>query len=328
MLDDARSAPLVSLIVVTYNSAGLLPAFFGALARTEYPRYEVLVVDNASADGTLHYLAERQPGARVIASGQNLGFGRACNRGADAARGDLLVFLNPDVQVTPGWLASLVRHMGEQPDAAIICPETLYPREELGSRDWGPGNEPDPQSVAPRPQPLCAATESAAVPGCAMMVRRSAWEGLGGFDERIFLYWEDTELCWRAWLCGWRVLSDHEAIVFHERGGSGGGRWDAERTKNGLYVHLKLMRWRKALPFAAVLALKTLAKVAARREAGLLGAWSWNFRHLGETLAQRRELARSRRAAPARVERLVAAHERRTSHERRERRRELAARRA
>ena len=141
------------------------------------------------------------------------------------------MFLNPDVFVTPDWLAILVRRVAEYPDAAIICPTTLYPDQ-------------------PVPIATTAVEESAAVPGCAMLMPRAAWQELGGFDERIFLYWEDTELCWRAWLLGRRVLADLEALVYHERGGSGGGgrRWDAEQIKNGLYTYLKLMRWRRAHP--------------------------------------------------------------------------------
>jgi N-acetylglucosaminyl-diphospho-decaprenol L-rhamnosyltransferase len=115
----------------------------------------------------------------------------------------LLVFLNPDVFVTPGWLAILVRRMAEHPDAAIICPTTLY-------------------SDQPTPIATAVVEESAAVPGCAMLMPRADWQALGGFDEQIFLYWEDTELCWRAWLLGRRVLVDLEALVYHQRGGSGG----------------------------------------------------------------------------------------------------------
>jgi N-acetylglucosaminyl-diphospho-decaprenol L-rhamnosyltransferase len=298
-MNTEPTTPLVSLIVVTYNSAALLPDFFAALATTKYVPYEVLVVDNASQDGTPQVVSTAYPTARLIANRENLGFGRACNQGARAARGELLVFLNPDVFVTPDWLAILVRRVAEYPAAAIICPTTLYP------------DQPVPMATA-------AVEESAAVPGCAMLMPRAIWQELGGFDEQIFLYWEDTELCWRAWLLGRRVLADLEALVYHERGGSGGGgaRWDAEQIKNGLYTYLKLMRWRRALPFVALLAGKTLAKMLLRRQPGLLDAWRWNWRHLGQTLAARRELRHARRGDPAALERRIAAHARRQRSER------------
>ncbi|HEU4326341.1 MAG TPA: glycosyltransferase family 2 protein [Roseiflexaceae bacterium] len=293
----------VSLIIINYNGADLLLRCCEALGRTEYEPYELIVVDNASADGSLEYLARAQPGARVIANSENVGFGRACNQGAAAARGDLLLFLNPDVVATPGWLAALVANLADNPDAAITCPSTLYP-------DQQPPNAPEPVE------------EQAAVPGAALAIRRAAWEQIGGFDEQMFLYWEDVELCWRAWLLGWRVLADLRAVVYHDRGGSAGGRrWDAEQTKNGLYTHLKLMRWRRVLPFAALLLLKTAAKLALWRDPAILGAWAWNLRHLGHTLAQRRALLARRRIDPADLERRIDAHTRRQKRERRERRR-------
>lgn len=294
---------LVSLIIINYNGAALLPACCEALWRSAHQPLELIVVDNASSDASLDYLAAAQPRARVIANTQNLGFGRACNQGAAAARGDLLVFLNPDVQVTPEWLDVLMAHLAERPDTAIICPTTL-----------APGQTP-PRHPAP-------VEEVAAVPGAAMALPRAAWQALGGFDEQMFLYWEDVELCWRAWLLGWRVLADLQAMVYHERGAiAGSRRWDAEQTKNSLYTHLKLMRWRRTLPFAALLLLKTLAKAALRRSPGLLEAWLWNARHLGLTLARRRALLARRQADPAALEALIDTHNRRQRRERRQRKR-------
>lgn len=301
MTTSDQPAPLVSLIVVTYNSARLLPACLDALLATEYAPFELLVIDNASSDGTPALVAAHYPQARLLANTANLGFGRACNLGAAAAQGELLVFLNPDVIVPPGWLGVLAQRMREHPDAGIICPTTL---------DHGQA-----------PPPPAAPADTAAVPGCAMLVRRAAWRQLGGFDERFFLYWEDTDLCWRAWLLGWRVLEEFEAYVFHERGGSAGDRrWDAETTKNSLRTYLKTMRWRAVAPFVARLALTTAAKLALRGQTELLGAWAASWRQLGETLALRRELLRARKIDPARLERLVATHQRRGRRERKARR--------
>jgi GT2 family glycosyltransferase len=266
-------------------------------------------------------IAERYPHARLLASTENAGFGRACNHGARLARGELLVFLNPDVIVTPDGLAILARHMREHPDAGIICPTTRDADERPRTNDQGSSRAAAPGRPSLVVGHSSGVAATAAVPGCAMMVRRAAWEQLGGFDERFFLYWEDTELCWRAWLLGWQVLEDFEACVFHERGGSAGDqRWDAERTKNELRTYLKLMRWRRALPLMGLLWAKTVAKIAIRREPGLLAAWAWNWRHLGETLAWRRELARTQCGDIANLERMIAIHARRGRRERRERR--------
>ncbi len=287
---EPQERPLVSLILVTYNSAGLLAPFLTTLATTSYRPYELIVVDNASADTIVADLAN-WPDLRVIVRQTNQGFGRACNQGAAAAHGELLIFLNPDVTFTPEWLGRLVETMQHDQTAAIVCPETLYPAE------------------LPQPKPSAIPEESAAVPGSALMIRRSDWQALGGFDERIFMYWEDVDLCWRAWLAGRRVLIERRAIVYHTRGGSGGGggKWEAEAAKNGLYVHLKMMRWRVIIPFLLWLLAKTSTRALLGRP-GMAHAWRWNFQNLGATLAARRMLATTRRIDPARLEALAVRH--------------------
>ena len=291
--------PLVSLIVITYNSVDLLPRFLAALATTEYAPYELIIVDNNSTDGTLEYLAGQNCDMRVIASPHNEGFGRACNRGAALTQGAILVFLNPDVAVTPGWLQGLVASSQACPDA-LICPTTLYPGEQ--------------------PQPVAGLQQVAAIPGAALLVRREVWNALGGFDPHMFLYWEDAELCWRAWLLGFRVLADRGTFVYHERGGSAGKqRWDAERTKNSLRTYLKLMRWQTVAVLALVLAVKTLVKYGRWRDPALLAAWHWNFRHLGLTLAERRAITARRTGDPVALERRIRELERRLRVERRAR---------
>ena len=290
---------MISLIVITYNSRPLLPAFLAALATTDDHDYETIVVDNASSDGTVELLRAEHMNVRLIANEHNVGFGAACNRGMLAAHGDFFIFMNPDVLVTPPWLTVLRRNMAEHPDAAISCPSTLYPHETRSS--------------------ATGVANTAAVPGCALMLRRTAWEQIGGFDEAMFLYWEDTELCWRAWLLGWRVLEDLEAVVYHERGGStGGGRWEAEVAKNALYAHLKLRRWRAVVGFALRLLAKTGLRLG-RGQTALLGAWWWNLRHLPATLRSRRTILRQRRANRTQIERLIALHTERGRRERRER---------
>ena len=133
----------------------------------------------------------------------------------------------------------------------------------------------------------------------------------------MFLYWEDTELCWRSWLLGWSVLEDLHVVVYHQRGGSTGfSRWDAERIKNSLYTHLKLMRWRRVVPFALLLAAKTVVKLIIYRDISLLRAWWWNVRHLPHTLRARRRIQRMRVGEYAALERLIDQHTRRQRRER------------
>ena len=256
------------------------------------------VVDNASADGTVAQLREREPGVTTIANDVGVGFGKAANQGAALAAGELFVFMNADVFVTPEWLDRLVAHMVEQPDVGILSPTVLSP------------------ALAERPV-ASGTAETAAVPGCAMMVRRSAWSELGGFDPVFYLYWEDTDLCWRAWLRGWRVLEALDTKVVHLEGGSGGGkRWVVEEMRNGIYTHLKLLRWRKAVPALAGLAVESIVEMAVRRRLSVARAWVWNAGHLRETLAKRRRLQASSVGDRAALERRITGHRRRQIRER------------
>jgi GT2 family glycosyltransferase len=265
------SRPFASVLIVTYDSAAVLPGCLESLEATEGVEFESVVVDNASGDDSAGIA--RRAGATVIENERNEGFGRACNRGAAAARGEVIVLLNPDTTVTPDWLAIMLDHLAGHPDIAVLCPTVV-----------APGTEP----------PLRPFLEDcAALPGSAMVIPRAAWDRLGGFDEDIFLYWEDTDLCWRAWLDGTRVVKDHEALVFHVRGGSGGGlSAAAEQVRNGLYVHVKLMLWRRTAWFAGRMVAKTLLRFAQQRDPKLLGAWVWNLKHLPRTLRRRRAVLR------------------------------------
>jgi N-acetylglucosaminyl-diphospho-decaprenol L-rhamnosyltransferase len=293
--------PLVSLIFISYNSARVLPACLESLATTSYAPYEVIVVDNASRDATVD-VVRAQPDITLITNSANLGFGSACNRGARYARGELLVFLNPDITFTPNWLSVLVEVLQAEPTIAICAPVALYPDNSLSQVTAT-------QSQADRSAEV-RYIESATVSGAALLIRRTAWERLGGFDQRIFLYWEDTDLCWRAWLSGIRVAYVPDAIIYHERGGSGGGRrWASEAAKNGVYVYLKLMRWRKVVPYLLRQAIATLARVMLRQPAAL-AVWRWNLLNLPETLAKRKAMLRQRHIDPALLENLITQHDR------------------
>src|SRR5205085_10407030 len=109
--------PQFSVIIPAWNGAALLPACLDALARQAPPPLEIIVVDNASSDGTAALLADRYPQVRLLGQTQNLGFAGGCNAGLRAARGDLLVLLNQDTVPEGGWLEALLKAFERQPGA-------------------------------------------------------------------------------------------------------------------------------------------------------------------------------------------------------------------
>lgn len=286
-MSDSR--PLVSAIPIAYNSRDLLPRLLAGLRASEYSPLEIVIVDNASSDGTEAALAD-QDDVTLLRSEENLGYGRGCNLGAERAKGELLLFMNPDVDLWPDTISLLVRDLQQTPGAAVVCATT-----------HDPGGSHERRSLV---------SDVAAMNATIMLVERAHFERIGGFDPRIFLYFEDTDFCYRTWLAGRRVLRSWEAVADHDLGGAGGGaRWSGEQIKNGVYVCIKLRAWPAAARYTGRMALKTIVRGLARRDLSVLAAWEFNLRELPTTLAQRRELRGGANPADrARLDRLSAEH--------------------
>jgi GT2 family glycosyltransferase len=297
--------PKIAAIVVNYDAGNLLEGAVRSLLASDYPNLEIHVVDNASPARNRDVLDRVAADVPVIHNSSNLGFGRACNDAARQTDGTYLVFLNPDVVVSRHWLTPLVDAFEANPQLAIVSPTTLYP------------NEPPPAKTG--------VIDTASVPGCALMIRRTAWNDLGGFDDTFFLYWEDTDLCWRAWNAGWRVVESFDSLVYHSRGGSSGAHnWVGEQIRNGTRTYLKNMRWRVVMPFLAKASVRTLLHIARTRDMVVLKAWAWNVRELKSTLRERQRLRERRTIAAGRLEALVREHRARQTRERHERVRRVA----
>jgi N-acetylglucosaminyl-diphospho-decaprenol L-rhamnosyltransferase len=204
----------VTAIVVAFDSAHALPECLGALRAVEVP---VIVVDNASTDETVA-VAEGQ-GARVIRNARNEGYGRANNIGARAAESEFILVVNPDVIVEPGAVASLLDAARRYPDAGFFAPQIVepsgrvffQPRSLLASYLTNPtGKLALPEGEA------CAPFFS----GACFLIRRDLFLSLGGFDENIFLFYEDDDLCRRVADAGSALIYVPQAVVRHGRGRS------------------------------------------------------------------------------------------------------------
>jgi len=223
----------VSAIVVTHNAAEWVERSLGSLEGTGA---EVIVVDNASTDGTPGLVREKFPEARVIEQ-ENKGFGAGNNAGMRAASGRYYLLLNPDAWLTEGALEKLVAFADEHPEAAVVGPRLLNPD---GSLQRSVRGYPSPWRIAteyfflrklgPRTHALNAffgeqfdhesTREAEYVFGACMLVRREAVDAVGGFDEDFFLMSEEVDWCYRFREAGWKVLFYPGAEVFHVVGAS------------------------------------------------------------------------------------------------------------
>ncbi|MFZ0179616.1 MAG: glycosyltransferase family 2 protein [Candidatus Dormiibacterota bacterium] len=241
--------PDVTVVMLTYNRWDLTDEALRLLAEVTEPRYELVIVDNASTDGTLDQLTQVR-GARVLRNPRNLGFGPATNQGAAMARGRYLLLLNSDAWVRPGWLEPLIDVADSDPGVAAVASKLLYPDgrlQEAGSivwrdarvRQYGDGDLPN------RPEYNFRRTVDYASAAC-LLVRRSAFIAVGGFDPRFApVYFEDVDLCLALAAGPGRVVYQPRSIVEHVRGASSSGGVQStriERNRRRLRA-----RWRAVL---------------------------------------------------------------------------------
>jgi len=208
-----------SIIVVTYNSRGDIDACLRSL-RQHAAGAEVIVVDNLSTDGTLDHVRQHYPGVTAVSAARNGGYGAGNNVGARLAHGDHLVILNPDTEVEAGWLDPLLDTLEGHPEVGLVTPTILL--KGSGERVNACGNDVHLTGLA-----FCAGLNEAAPPtsaqpravaavsGAAFAVRREVWERLGGFDERFFMYLEDTDLSLRARQLGHDILHVPASRIRH-----------------------------------------------------------------------------------------------------------------
>jgi N-acetylglucosaminyl-diphospho-decaprenol L-rhamnosyltransferase len=225
----------VAVVVVSYESRDDLPDCLAGIAHD--PAAEVVVVDNASRDGSADLVARDHPSVRLLRMPANLGFGAACNRGAAATTAPCVMFLNPDAVLAPGALDALARVLDQEPTAGGVGPRTVHDDGTL-QVSFGPAlglraewrqralvrgvrrREPDALARAEALAVAATAADPDWVSGSCLLVRRSAFEQVGGFDEAFFLYEEDVDLCVRIRAAGWRVRYEPRALVRHRLGRS------------------------------------------------------------------------------------------------------------
>lgn len=206
----------LSVILVSYNTSGvLLPCLASLQAQQSHIR-EIIVVDNNSQDNTVALVRERFPSVHLLASPENLGFGRANNLALPLCTGGLVFLLNPDTRVLPGCLSALLQYMEAHPEIGMagtaVFDERHVPQATV-SMEY-PGGHYAGQLFSGLPG------EIAWLLGASLVVRRHVMEQVQGFDPDYFLYGEDIDLSLRIRKAGWPLGYAAEAQIVHLEGQS------------------------------------------------------------------------------------------------------------
>jgi hypothetical protein len=222
MPDDSHKS-LVSVIIVNFNGKRFLQDCLSSILDQAYSPFEVILVDNASQDGSVEFVRENFPAVNVFIQKENLGFAGGSNVGIREARGEYILTLNNDTIVHPGFVGELVKPMMQDPSVGMCASKMVFPDGRINSTaicisrsgaawDRG-GGEPDLGRYESEDEVFgpCA---GAALYRCTML------DEIGLFDEDFFLFMEDVDLAFRARLAGWKCMYVPKARMVHIHGGT------------------------------------------------------------------------------------------------------------
>ncbi|MEX0894694.1 MAG: glycosyltransferase family 2 protein [Balneolaceae bacterium] len=221
----------ISVIIVTWNALDHLQTFLPSVTKTDYDPFEILVADNASTDSSTDWIRQHYPACNVVTFIKNYGYCGGNNRAVDHTKGEVLVFLNNDVRVEPGWLKSINRCF-DDPETAIVQPKIRSENKpEYFEYAGAAGGFVDKLGY-----PFCRGrifdeieqdegqydqnTSLFWASGAALAIRRDVFDELGRFDENFQFHMEEIDLCWRCLNRGYKVKFCPESRVYHLGGGS------------------------------------------------------------------------------------------------------------
>jgi len=305
--------PELSVCIVAYKTRDVLERCLRTVCESSGICAEVIVVDNASNDGTLEMLASRFPRVRVIPLDTNVGFGRAHHKAVAVSQGEILLILNPDTELRPHTLRNIVDFVRAHPEAGLVGGRALDEHGELEPTScfdlptwWSllcfatglstvfaasPRFNPEALPRWDRDEPR----EVGMVSGAFVAMRRSVWDRLGGFDRRFFMYAEDADLSMRAHIAGYRPMITPDAEFMHSIGASSqpGPRRVMIMRGKATYARLHHGRTSGALAVRLLETGTALRATLSRVKAGVLRrplsseqrAWRYAWAHRGEWVA-------------------------------------------
>lgn len=216
--------PLVSILIVNWNGKDFLEDCFNTLLKISYKRIEIILVDNASTDDSVSHIGKMYPTIRIIENKKNLGFAQGNNIALKKAKGDAILLLNMDTLVEKTFLDNLVSRLYSQKDIGAVQPKILlYPQtkmiDSIGAfllptgALYHFGREKNSEK-----ENYNKSMEIFSAKGACILFKKEVLKKTGLFDDDYFAYFEETDLCQRIWLAGYRVIYEPRAIIYHKGG--------------------------------------------------------------------------------------------------------------
>jgi hypothetical protein len=250
--------PEISVIILSWNGLYLLKECLPSLEKQSFRRFETIVVDNGSTDGTADWLRAKYPAVKLLALGKNRGFCGGNNAGLSVAQGNYIALLNNDTEVEEHWLQELYNYIVERPNVAA-CDSRVYYWNERGTI-WSKGAD---YSVAGSTAARCFGLEDGGADSepeavftavaCAALYRISAIREIGFLDERFFAGYEDIDWSFRAHLSGYAIVNVPSAIVYHKVSAThrlNSDDYVYRSQRNNMFLYLKNMPFRLIVRYA------------------------------------------------------------------------------
>jgi GT2 family glycosyltransferase len=239
-MEDKRD--LVSIIVPTYNKLEFLKPMMDSIELfTDWP-FELIIVDNNSDDGTKEFVlnSNYKMSGQYIRNEINNGFAKANNQGSIIAKGNFLCFLNNDTIVTEGWLTEMMKVFSEEKACGLVGARLIHPgRGTIQHAGVIERNDGLPDHIyfnKPMNYPLAMERKDYfGVTGACIVIPKTLYEDIGGFDESYWCGWEDMEMCQQIHARGLRVIYEPKSMVYHYESRTE-GRYSAEGQNFSLYM--------------------------------------------------------------------------------------------
>ena len=282
----------------------ILSECLDSVLRTDYGNFEVLFVDNASRDDSVEFVKKtfgEDPRLRIVRNERNLGFAEGNNAGIRQARGEYVVLLNTDTRVEPDWLKNLIDAAEPTEVAAVQSKLLQMNHPDLLDSAGGLLDYYGYHTEVGRGETSSRYNKCRTVfygKGASILLKRKVLEKTGLFDNDIFLYFDEVDLCWRIWLSGHKVVYAPESIVYHSSGSTTAKMRSKERSyfysRNHMMVLLKNYNLANAATATAVTVFfeaRNIALFLARRRPilsfAILEALLWNLLNLKKTWVKR-----------------------------------------